>query len=140
VATTEVEVVSPTNVLFEGEAEMVVCRTVDGEIAFLANHVPFLGALDACLTRVIAEDGSETRLAISGGFVEVRDNKVILLADRAELADDINVEEARAAQRDAEERVREHPDDGVAQADLRYAEARLDLAGAGPTGGPRSHD
>ena len=42
-----VQLVSPERILFEGEAEMVVCRPVDGEIAFLAGHVPFLGALRA---------------------------------------------------------------------------------------------
>ena len=133
-ATTEVEVVSPAKVLYTGEAEMVICRSVDGEIAFLANHVPYLGALDPCVVRLITESGDETRLAVSGGFVEVRDNRVIILADSAELADDINVDAARAAAREAEGRVRDTPDDGGAQADLRRAQVLLEAAGAPPTG------
>ena len=48
-----VQLVSPEAILFEGEAEMVVCRAVDGEIAFLPGHVPFLGALDDDAVRII---------------------------------------------------------------------------------------
>jgi F-type H+-transporting ATPase subunit epsilon len=136
-ATTEVEVVSPASVAFTGEAEMVVCRSVDGEIAFLAEHVPYLGALDPCVVRVIAEGGDETRLAVSGGFVEVRDNHVVILADTADLAGDIDVEAARARLRDAEGRVRDNAEDEAAQLDLRRAEVLLETAGVS---NPRSRD
>jgi F-type H+-transporting ATPase subunit epsilon len=132
--TTEVEVVSPAKVLYTGEAEMVICRSVDGEIAFLAHHVPYLGALDPCVVRLIAESGDETRLAVSGGFVEVRDNRVIILADSAELAGDIDVDAARASVRDAEGRIRDAADDEGAQADLRRAQVLLEAAGAAQTG------
>ena len=129
-ATTEVEVVSPASVLYTGEAEMVICRSVDGEIAFLANHVPYLGALDPCVVRLIPESGDETRLAVSGGFVEVRDNRVIILADTAELAGDIDVDAARALARDAEGRLRTDAGDEAAQADQRRAAMLLEAAGA----------
>ncbi|HLH47073.1 MAG TPA: ATP synthase F1 subunit epsilon [Acidimicrobiales bacterium] len=129
-ATTAVEVVSPAKVLYEGDAEMVVCRTVGGEIAFLANHIPYLGALEPCVVRLVAEDGGQVRIAVGGGFVEVRDNKVVLLADAAELGDEIDVEAARAAARDAEQRLRDHADDEEAATALRAAEARLEAAGA----------
>jgi F-type H+-transporting ATPase subunit epsilon len=133
VATTEVEVVSPARVAFTGEVEMVVCRSVDGEIAFLANHVPYLGALDPCVVRLIPESGDETRIAVSGGFVEVRDNHVIILADRADLGPDIDVEAARTAVRDAENRLRANESDAEPAAlDLRRAEVLLEAAGAAP--------
>jgi F-type H+-transporting ATPase subunit epsilon len=130
VATTEVEVVSPASVLYRGEAEMVICRSVDGEIAFLANHVPYLGALDPCVVRLVPESGEETRVAVSGGFIEVRDNRVIILADTAELAADIDVDAARASLRDAEGRLRTDANDEQAQADQRRAERLLEAAGA----------
>lgn len=133
-ATTEVEVVSPARVLYTGEAEMVICRSVDGEIAFLANHVPYLGALDPCTVRLVPESGDETRMAVSGGFVEVRDNRVIILADSAQLARDIDVDAARATLREAEGRLRDTPDDATALGDLRWASVRLDAAGV-PTAG-----
>jgi F-type H+-transporting ATPase subunit epsilon len=130
VATTQVEVVSPARVLYTGETEMVVCRTVDGEAAFLADHVPFLGALDPCVVRLVTEGSEDVRIAVSGGFVEVRDNHVIILADRAELGADVDVDRARADASDAEARLRTDSEDAAAQADLAHAEARLEAAGA----------
>src|ERR1700733_593247 len=107
-ATTEFELVTPTRTLYSGQAEMIVCRVVDGEIAFLANHMPYIGALDAGLVRIVgptSDDGgageSDVRLAVHGGFVEVKDNRVIMLADEAELASEIDVEAARRAEADA---------------------------------------
>jgi F-type H+-transporting ATPase subunit epsilon len=131
-ATTQVEVVSPRGVLYTGEAEMVVCRSVDGEIAFLAGHIPYLGALDPCVTRLIPESGEETRIALGGGFVEVRDSHVVILADQAELAGDVDVEAARAARRDAQSRVSAangEEETALAELDLRRAEVRLEAAG-----------
>jgi F-type H+-transporting ATPase subunit epsilon len=143
-ATTHVEVVSPAAVLYTGDAEMVVCRSVDGEIAFLADHIPYLGALDPCVTRLIAENGDETRIAVSGGFVEVRDNQVIILADHAELGADVDVDAARTALREARDRLSSEPSsssssssesDGsssgpsAAELDVRRAQVRLEAAG-----------
>ncbi|MHB1930798.1 MAG: ATP synthase F1 subunit epsilon [Acidimicrobiales bacterium] len=135
-ATTHVEVVSPTRVLHSGDAEMVVTRTVDGDIAFLADHVPLLGALDTCVTRIVAEDGSEVRIAVAGGFVEVRDNHVIVLAADAALGSEIDVDAARAELREAEARQRDDATDEAAEAALRRAQVRLEAAGvaAGATG------
>jgi F-type H+-transporting ATPase subunit epsilon len=133
VATTEVEVVSPARVLYTGEAEMVVCRSVDGEIAFLAGHIPYLGALDPCVTRLIPESGEETKIAVSGGFVEVRDNHVVILADHAEMADDVDTEAARADLRDAQQRASAAGSDdeaaAAAELDVRRAQVRLEAAG-----------
>lgn len=128
-ATTEIEIVSPDSTLYSGEAEMLVCRTVEGEIAFLADHTPLIGALEPCIVRVVQESGDEERLAVGGGFVEVRDNRVILLADLAVMDGDVDVEAARADQSDAEERLRSDEDDQSAETDLKWAEARLELAG-----------
>jgi F-type H+-transporting ATPase subunit epsilon len=81
----QVELVSPERILYSGEAEMVVCRTIDGgEIAFLTGHAPFLGALDESEVR-IKSGGGETAARINGGFVEVRDDRVIILSDEAEV-------------------------------------------------------
>jgi F-type H+-transporting ATPase subunit epsilon len=131
-ATTSVEVVSPDRTLYSGEVEMVATRTVDGEIAFLANHTPLIGALAPGVLRLVGVDGgtNELAFAVAGGFVEVSDNKVIVLADRARSADDVDVQAARADLTAAEERLRAHPDDEQAEADQRYAEALLEVAGS----------
>lgn len=131
-AATAVEVVSPAKVLYTGEAEMVVCRSVDGEIAFLADHVPYLGALSACVVRVLpGGGGEETRIAISGGFVEVRDNRVVILADAATMSHEVDVELARSRRNEAETRMRDDPTDAAASAAFAEATSLLEAAGIG---------
>lgn len=78
-ATTHVEIVAPERNLFSGEAEMVVCRAVGGDIAFLANHMPFLAALEPGDVRVDLEGGEQLSFPVHGGFVQVHDNRVVML-------------------------------------------------------------
>ena len=126
----DVELVSPEEVLYQGEADMVVARTLGGgEIAFLTNHAPFLGALDDWPVRLILNDGSQERFAVHGGFVEVSHNHVVILSDVAELAGAIDVERANAAKERAEEALRADPDDEEAAAALQRANTRLEVAG-----------
>jgi F-type H+-transporting ATPase subunit epsilon len=138
-ATMRVDVVSPERVVFSGEATMVVTRTLgSGDIAFQANHAPFLGALTECHTRIYLEDGTVQDLAVLGGFVEVSNNKVSILSDVAELASEIDVERARRAFTRAEEAMR-HEHDAEVEAALRRAHARMNTAGGvdGSSGGVR---
>lgn len=81
----QVELVSPERILYSGEAEMVVCRTPDGEIAFLTGHAPFLGALGPGTVKVKPVAGADFTATVGGGFVEVRDDKVTILSDAADL-------------------------------------------------------
>ncbi len=95
-----VEVVSPEAVLYTGEADMVITRTLGGgEVAFQAGHAAFLGALVENHTRVFQTDGTIQDIAVHRGFVEVSGNptKVSILSDTAELAEDIDVERAKAS-------------------------------------------
>jgi F-type H+-transporting ATPase subunit epsilon len=95
-----VEVVSPEAVLYSGEADMVVTRTLEGgEVAFQAGHAAFLGALVENHTRVFQTDGTVQDIAIHRGFVEVSGTptRVSILSDTAELAQDIDVERAKEA-------------------------------------------
>ena len=123
----DVALVSPERILFSGEADMVVCRTSDGEIAFLTGHAPLVGALGIGTVRIKQADGEEVKAAVHGGFVEVRDNRVSILSDVAELPDQIDVERARRAREEAERRV-QAGDDAGAEAALRRAHVRLELA------------
>ncbi|MGH9264345.1 MAG: ATP synthase F1 subunit epsilon [Acidimicrobiales bacterium] len=118
----QVELVSPERILYSGEAEMVVCRTVTGgEVAFLTGHAPFLAALEPGVVRVKTDSGEEVA-AVHGGFVEVRDNRVIILSDVAELAKDIDVGRAERAKSEAT------GDDEEAVAARARADARLNAA------------
>ena len=137
-ATTQFELVTPTQTMYSGHAEMIVCRTVDGEIAFLANHMPYIGALDPCVVRVVGPTSTETesssepdvRVAVQSGFVEVKDNQVIMLADVAQLASDVDLEAARRDEADASQRMSTTGDepDPAAEAELRWAQVRLEAA------------
>lgn len=138
-ATTQFELVTPARTIYSGQAEMIVCRTVDGEIAFLANHMPYIGALDPGLVRIVGPHAGEgdvageadIRLAVQGGFVEVSDNRVIMLADVAELGSEVDVEAARADEAEAQQRHSSaggEDDDAHAERALRWAQARLEAA------------
>jgi F-type H+-transporting ATPase subunit epsilon len=128
VATLHVSVVSPESILYEGEAEMVVCRPVDGEIAFLPAHEPFVGALGGFPVRIIRTEGPEIAIAVHGGFVEFSDDRVTVLSDVAELPDQIDVVRAQTAKEEAERRLATDPEDMVAVAALTRANLRLEAA------------
>ncbi|HEY5888951.1 MAG TPA: hypothetical protein VIT24_14535 [Acidimicrobiales bacterium] len=83
----QVELVSPEEILFSGEAYMVVVRTIGGgEIAFMPGHAPFLGALGEGEARLHLQNGGEIKsLHLNGGFVEVSHDKVTILSDEAEV-------------------------------------------------------
>ncbi|MGI8984679.1 MAG: ATP synthase F1 subunit epsilon [Acidimicrobiales bacterium] len=120
--TLQVELVSPERILYSGEADMVICRTVaGGEVAFLTGHAPFLAALETGVVRV--KTGSDSQVAaVHGGFVEVRENRVVILSDVAELAADIDVARAERAKDAAA------GDDDDALAARARADARLNAA------------
>ena len=124
----QVELVSPERILWSGEADMVVARTSEGDIAFLTGHAPFIGALGIGVVSIRATDGTEERAAVHGGFVEVSGDRVTILSDVAELASDIDVARARRALEQAERPTGEM-DDAEAEAALRRARLRVELAG-----------
>ena len=77
--TLTVELVSPESVVFSGEANMVITRTLGGgEIAFQAGHAPFVGALVENHSRIFLTDGSIQDVAVHRGFVEVSDDRLVL--------------------------------------------------------------
>ena len=123
----QVELVSPERILWSGEADMVVARTSEGDIAFLTGHSPFIGALGVGAVSIRGTDGTEERAAVHGGFVEVSGDRVTILSDVAELAGDIDAARARRALEEAERRDR--TEDAEAEAALRRARLRVELAG-----------
>ena len=121
----EVHVVTPERELWRGEADMVVAKTVEGQLGVLPGHAPLLALLDIGPLRVKG-DGDEVRAVLDGGFLHVANDRVDVLAEHAEMAGEIDVEQARALREELERRVREG--DADARADLARAIARLDLA------------
>ena len=123
-----IELVSPERVVFEGDAELVIARTSDGEIGFQPGHVPFVGNLVSSVVRVALSDGGVQRIAVHSGFVEVSDNHVALLCDVAELAEDIDVERAKASLDNAKNDLDSDPSNADAEAAIHRAEIRLEAS------------
>ena len=112
--------VSPERALWEGDAEVVYARTLEGELGVQPGHVPLLGVLAENGTVRIHPAGGEKPVivAVSGGFLSVSDDGVSVLAETAEFADEIDV---AAAQRDLDQ-----AEPGSSEALI--AEGRLDAA------------
>ena len=123
--TLRVELVSPERVVYEGEAELVIARTTDGEIGFQPGHVPFVGNLVSSVIRIALSDGGVQRIAVHSGFVEVSDNHVALLSDVAELAEDIDTDRAKNALDRANELLAGDSANEEAAKALQRAEVRL---------------
>lgn len=83
----KLQVVSPEEIVWTGEAEMVITRTTEGEIGILADHEPTMAALATGSTVVHAVGGDKITIAMHGGFLQIDHNDVTLLTDRAVLAE-----------------------------------------------------
>jgi len=123
VSTILLEIVTPESKVYAKDIEMVVVEGIEGELGILPNHIPFVTPLRIAPVR--AKIGGNTELiAVHGGFMEVRKDKVVILAEAAELPEHIDVERARAARERAERRLSARSD----EIDFRRAELALQKA------------
>lgn len=115
------KLVSPTKLIFEGEAELVIAVTTEGEEGILPRHAPFLAALKPGLLRAnIVEGGSPRRLemATGEGFMQALPDRVTVLVDRAVTFEEVDVAQARAELAEAAD-----------PATAEFARAKLQLTG-----------
>ena len=114
------EIITPEKVVYKDEVDEVVAPTTNGEIAILPNHIDLLTQVSP--GELIVKKGSNQQyLAITGGFLEVFDNKISILADYAIKAQDIEVARAQEAKRRAEKLMEEKTSDN----DLRIAQGEM---------------
>jgi F-type H+-transporting ATPase subunit epsilon len=99
----KLEIVTPERRVFDESVESVTVPTVKGEIGILPNHAPLITTLKPGIL-TLTNRGASEKMVVAGGFVEVSTNKVSILADIAERAEDVNVEAARA-ERESSEKV-----------------------------------
>ncbi|MBO4300174.1 MAG: F0F1 ATP synthase subunit epsilon [Desulfovibrio sp.] len=128
--TLQLEVVTPDKTVVSTAVEMAVCPGVEGEFGVLPQHVSLLSALKIGGLKFRTE-GKDQYVFISGGFADVNDNVLTVLAESAELAEDIDTARAQQAKERAEKRLAEHSEriDTVrAEASLQRAIMRLQLA------------
>src|SRR5438309_4839406 len=122
----QVSVVTPEREVWSSEASFVVARAEGGDIGVLPGHAPFLGALHHAVLKIEHADGV-TLFAVHGGFVEVFEDRVTVLAPVAEVAEEIDVDRARRAEESAEAAVAGADDEDARLALLR-ARTRLKTA------------
>ncbi len=124
------EVITPDKVLVSKEVDMVVAPGVEGEFGVLEDHAAFLSGIVPGELRYTV-DGKTEYCAVMEGFAEVSNNKVSVLVDAAEKAEEIDVERAKKALERAQRRLeqKEGVDIARAEAALRRAIARLKVAG-----------
>ena len=102
------EIVTPEKIVYTNEVEMVIAPTLDGEVGILPLHAPLVTVLRPGELRVRYNDGKDVEwFAVAGGYLQVHQDKVIVLADAAEHASRVDVERARQAKELAEQRMAE---------------------------------
>jgi F-type H+-transporting ATPase subunit epsilon len=129
-ATVKLDIVTAEKVVYSGEVDIVIAPGQEGELGILPHHAPLMTTLKAgeLIARTSAEEYS---MAISGGFLEVLPDRIIVLADAAERAEEIDIARAEAARKTAQEKLAHattHVDSAAAEAALRRAIARIEVA------------
>src|SRR5450432_3437887 len=95
-ATFPLELVTPERILFSAEVQSVRAPGVDGSFGVLARHAPMLTELTTGLIKLVLPSNEEAYIATTGGFLQVRKDKVLILADAADMSEEIDVEKAKA--------------------------------------------
>ncbi len=125
------DIVTAERLVYSDEVDEVIAPGVEGQLGILPHHTPLMTMLQPG-ELIAKKDSEEFSLAISGGFLEVRPVRVIVLADSAERADDIDIARAEEAKRRAEQRLAEKYVPGAdfarTEASLRRSLIRLKVA------------
>jgi len=94
----QVDVVSPEATVWSGQATIVIARTPEGELGIMADHEPLMGALATGPVEIEAESGERITIGVHGGFLQVLDNQVTLITDRAQVTTDTSAAREVAAE------------------------------------------
>jgi F-type H+-transporting ATPase subunit epsilon len=134
------EIVTPERMAYADDVDAVVLPGSEGELGILPHHAPLVSTLGVGELR-IRKAGTEESFAIFGGFVQVRPDKVVVMAELADLASEIDVEAARQARAEAERALESGYDEGAdlsaARAALQHALLRMRVAERRHREGPR---
>ena len=129
-ATLRLEIITAERQVLADDIDILVAPGIEGELGILPHHAPLMTMLQPG-ELLIKKEGEETYMVVTGGFLEVRPDKVIVLADACERAEEIDVTRAEEAKRRAEERLTTRPPDAEAasiEAALRRSLTRLRVA------------
>lgn len=123
--TFHIEIVTPRELVFSGEASLVTLPGVVAPFQVLVNHAPIVTQLEVGDIKVVTSDNQELHFATSGGFLEMNHNRMTVIAETAETASAIDSERAERAYRRAQERISEGRRTHDAAIDITRAEASL---------------
>lgn len=136
----KLEIVTPERLAYQDEVDMVLVPGIEGELGILPHHAPLVSLLGVGELK-IRKAGAEESFAIVGGFLQVRPDKVVVMAETADLASDIDLERAQEARREAERALEagfhEGADLASARAALQQALLRIRVAERRRREGPR---
>ncbi len=119
------KVITPEKIFFDGETTQIITRTSEGDIGILANHTSLVADLPSGPLKIKQEDGSWKIAAVSTGLLKVGGNKVSILANAVEWADEIDLDWAKRSEEDARQRLGEKQ---AGQHELDLAELKLKRA------------
>lgn len=119
------EIVTPERKVYAEQVNMVSVKGAEGELGILPNHIPLVTPLKIAPITVKKQGSKDVVIAVNGGFMEVRKDKVVILAESAELPEQIDIDRAKAAKDRAEKRLADTKQDNV---DFKRAEASLQRA------------
>lgn len=114
------KIITPEKILVDEQVDAVYSKALDGEFGILQGHVPYMTPLDVTVTKYISGDKTEFVSTI-GGIFQVSDNKIIILSNKAELGEEIDLARAEAAKERAEARL----GTGAVDVDAQRAQAAL---------------
>lgn len=115
------KVVTPDKLFFEGDIDMLVARTIEGDVGILLNHSPLVTILD--IGRLVIKDGDERKVAAcAGGYIDVRNNQITVVSDACEWEDEIDINRAERAKERASKKL-EDKDTDTFKAELALKKA-----------------
>ncbi|WP_371363150.1 ATP synthase epsilon chain [Sporomusa rhizae] len=121
------DIVTPDRMVYSEDVNMVIARATDGDLGILPGHAPLIAGLDIWPLRIMKDEG-EQQLSLCGGFIEVRPQKITILASCAEKPEEIDVKRAAAAKERAEGRLKgSTPEIDVERAEVALKRAMMRL-------------
>lgn len=125
--TFHLQIVTPERLVYDDQVVSLVARTTQGDVGILKNHAKYVATLDVGVLRLTTEAGKRNA-ALAGGFINVGEDKTIIIAETCEWADEIDLERAKRAQEKAEARLHEKKskrDIDIASYKLKKAATRI---------------
>ena len=122
----KLEIISPNKVVYSADIDMLIVRSIAGDLGIMPKHAPLLAGLVPHAMRAMI-DGTENLIAVSGGFIQVQPDKIIVLASAAELPIEIDINRAKKAYERAQKRLESFKENPEVKSDVDTLRARAAL-------------